>query len=335
MKKQLTILTTFILLSMTILMAQSKDIRWLMDTTITVMKANAVNRDKVDWESIESNVHSQIVTVQNGYQLGPVCRYLFQSLSDFHGAFYCGDSTFKWKRPGHAISDSIMNEWRKGGRIRKEVLAHRIGYLRVPSIPFDPDRSKLDAKSQSLSDSLCALLKDGVTGVILDLRLDNGGAMYPMMLGLEQLLGQGKIGSFEGSGNQSWIVKDNNFYLDTLLLTTINPNCQIPKKDMPVVVLIGPGTGSSGEFLAMAFKNRKNTLFIGSESAGYVTSTHGFPINDAVSVLLAVGYGRDRTGHVYEKALLPDIINKDPDSFNNIPNDKKVILAANWIELTR
>ena len=40
------------------------------------------------------------------------------------------------------------------------------------------------------------LLDKHVTGIILDLRLNGGGAMFPMMLGLEQLLHDGKIGSF-------------------------------------------------------------------------------------------------------------------------------------------
>ena len=74
------------------------------------------------------------------------------------------------------------------------------------------ERSELDKKSQSLNDSLCSLLDKNVVGIILDLRLNGGGAMYPMMLGLEQLLHDGKIGSFtENAGN--WIIKNNSFTL--------------------------------------------------------------------------------------------------------------------------
>jgi hypothetical protein len=50
--KCLTICTSF---------GQSKEIKFLLDTTITIMKHNAVNRDKVDWKKIESNIYTEAV----------------------------------------------------------------------------------------------------------------------------------------------------------------------------------------------------------------------------------------------------------------------------------
>ena len=187
-------------------------------------------------------------------------------------------------------------------------------------------------KAQALNDSLCALLDQNVKGIVLDLRLNGGGAMYPMMLGLEQLLNDGKLGSFEAKGHQNWVIKNNSFYLDTMLLTSIVPKCSIPNSNISVAVLIGQGTGSSGEFLAMSFKKRDNTIFIGSNTAGYITTTMGFKINDAVWLLLSVGYGRDRDGQIYKEAISPDIFNNEPDSFNDIQNDKKVLACVKWIK---
>ena len=313
--------------------AQSNEVTFLLDTTIALMKSNAVNRDKVDWGQIEKNVKAQIATKENAYQLGPIYRMLFKSLNDFHGGFYCWDSTYKWQRPEPEYSDSIKNEWKKGVFLQKEMLQDNIGYLRVPYMSF-AERRELDSKAQSLNDSLCALLGKNVTGIILDLRLNSGGAMYPMMLGLEQLLLDGKIGSFTGSAGD-WILRDNSFLLDTAILTSIIPKCQAPNKNIPVAILIGPATGSSGEFLAIAFKERRNTIFIGTETAGYITATRGFQINDAVSLLLSTGYGRDRTGKIYDKALSPDIRTNEPDSFNDIKNDKKVLAAIKWIKVNK
>jgi hypothetical protein len=313
--------------------AQPKEVKFLVDTSIAIMKVNAVNRDKVDWAKIEKDAYSLIDTVKNAYQLGPVYRMLFQSLNDFHGGFYCWDSTYNWHRQEPEYSDSIRNEWKKGVVLQKKILPGNIGYLRVPFMSF-AERKKLDQNAQSLNDSLCALLSKNVSGIVLDLRLNGGGAMYPMMLGLEQLLHEGKIGSFTDDSTE-WIIKDNSFRLDTMILTSIIPKCQAANQDIPVAVLIGPGTGSSGEFLAMSFKGRKNTIFIGTETAGYITATQGFKINDAASILLSVAYGRDRTGHVHDKALSPDIYINDPDSFNDIKNDKKVLAAIKWIKENR
>jgi C-terminal processing protease CtpA/Prc len=193
------------------------------------------------------------------------------------------------------------------------------------------ERNELDKKAQRLNDSLCSILDKNVRGIILDLRLDNGGAMYPMILGLEQILYSGKLGSFESKNATNWILKDNGFYLDTLLLNEITPKCKFTNKNIPVVVLIGNGTGSSGEFLTMAFKKRENTIFIGTNTAGYITTTQGFQINDASFLLLSTGYGRDRAGQTYKASIKPDIYNKAPDNFNNISNDKKVLEAIKWL----
>jgi carboxyl-terminal processing protease len=318
-------------ISTSVSFGQSKEVRFLIDTSITIMKINAVNRDKVDWTKLEATALSEAVGKENAYQLGPVFRMLFQSLNDFHGNISCWDSTFKWQRPMPEYSDSIKNEWKKGVTLQKKILAGNIGYLRVPYMSFD-ERDKLDKKAQALNDSLCALLDQNVKGIVLDLRLNGGGAMYPMMLGLEQLLHDGKLGSFEAKGHQSWIIKNNSFYLDTLLLTSIVPKCSIANRNIPVAVLIGQGTGSSGEFLAMSFKKRDNTIFIGSNTAGYITTTMGFKINDAVWLLLSVGYGRDRDGQIYKEAISPDIFNNEPDSFNDIQNDKKVLACVKWIK---
>ncbi len=326
------ILTIIILLCLGVSSApgQSREVRFLIDTTITIMKNNAVNREKVDWTKLEATALSEAVGKENAYQLGPIFRMLFKTLNDYHGNISCWDSMYKWHRPEPEFSDSIKKEWKKGVFIQKELLPDHIGYLRVPYMSF-AKRDELDKKAQSLNDSLCALLDQNVTGIVLDLRLNGGGAMYPMMLGLEQLLRNGKLGSFEAKSHDDWILKDNGFYLDTAIITSIVPKCSIPNRNIPVAVLIGQGTGSSGEFLTIAFKKRENTVFIGSNTAGYVTTTLGFKINDAVWLMLSTGYGRDRQGQIYEQAISPDIPIDAPDSFNDIKDDKKVLAAIKWI----
>ena len=133
-------------ISTSVSFGQSKEVRFLIDTSITIMKNNAVNRDKVDWTKLEATALSEAVGKENAYQLGPVFRMLFQSLNDFHGNISCWDSTFKWQRPMPEYSDSIKNEWKKGVTLQKKILAGNIGYLRVPYMSFD-ERDKLDKKS--------------------------------------------------------------------------------------------------------------------------------------------------------------------------------------------
>jgi len=312
--------------------AQSEEVKFLIDTTISIMKNNAVNATTVDWDKLRTNALVDAKGIDNPYQLGAIMRDLYKSINDFHGAFFWKDSTFQWHRNAPAISDSIMNEWKKGVQSVTMLLDKNIGYLRIPSMPGG-SKEDFDRKAQRLNDSLCVLLNKNIKGIILDARLDGGGAMFPMILGVKQLFHDGFIGSFRTKKKEDWFIKNNRFFVDTALLTEVQPTCNVNAQYIPVVILVGPGTGSSGEFFLMAFKGRKNTILLGSETAGWVTVNTGIPINDTAFMNLSIGYGADRNGKLYKKALEPDIAIKSVDKFNDLANDEKVKAAMKWLKL--
>jgi hypothetical protein len=78
------------------------------------MKNNAVNANTVNWDTIRRNALMQAKNIDNPYELGSTMRYLYKSINDFHGAFFWKDSTFQWRHDELKISDSLMNEWKKG-----------------------------------------------------------------------------------------------------------------------------------------------------------------------------------------------------------------------------
>ncbi|CAM3987641.1 Peptidase family S41 [Pedobacter westerhofensis] len=309
---------------------KNQEIKFLVDSTITIMRKNSVNSNKVDWTLLRKNVMLKAANLSSPYQLGDVIRYLFRSLDDFHGAFFYRDSVFKYNRKESPISDSIKNEWNKRSGIKTGILKDNIGYLRIPSMPGG-SKSTFDSLAQNLNDSLCSLLTQHIKGIIVDLRINGGGAMYPMILGLEQLLQREAVGSFLMKTESKWFLKDHNFYIDTTKLASIAPKCWTATARLPMVMLTSPATGSSGEFLIIAFKGRPNTIIIGNSTAGYVTANQGFKINDEAFLNLSVGYGKDRNGKTYFKAIRPDISISSPDKFNDLENDRKILAAAKWL----
>jgi carboxyl-terminal processing protease len=331
-QKIFTFLSLFLLTKTTLVHAQSDEVKFLIDTTISIMKNNSVNANTVDWDTLRRNALMQARNINNPFELGSTMRYLYKSINDFHGAFFWKDSTFQWRHNVPAISDSLVNEWKKGVRSITTVLDKNIGYLRIPSMPGG-SKEDFDRKAQTLNDSLCVLLNSNIKGIILDARLDGGGAMFPMILGVKQLLSQGFVGSFRTKKKEDWFVKDNGFFIDTTLLTEVKPKCDVDAQTIPIVILIGPGTGSSGEFFLMAFKGRKNTILLGSQTAGWVTVNSGIRINDTAFMNLSVGYGADRNGKIYKDALKPDIAITSVDKFNDIANDEKVKAAIKWLNL--
>jgi C-terminal processing protease CtpA/Prc len=292
-----------------------------------------VNADKVDLDNVKATAITMAAGINDPYELGNVIRYIYQSLNDFHGQFFYKDSSFRWSRH-RVIPDAIMTEWKKGPIIKTMMLGKNIGYLRMPSM-MGGSKADFDMKAQSFNDSLCSLLTKNIKGLVLDLRLNGGGAMFPMILGVEQLLPEGVVGSFMVKKKEDWILKDNNFLTDTMVLAGITPKCTVNARDMPVVVLIGMGTGSSGEFTLMTFKGRKNTLLLGNETAGYTTVNSGFDIDYNTSMNLSVGYGRDRQGNEYTETMKPDTIMNAPDLFNDIANDEKVKAAVKWLKVRK
>jgi C-terminal processing protease CtpA/Prc len=272
----------------------------------------------------------QAKNIDNPYELGSTMRYLYKSINDFHGAFFWKDSTFQWRHDELKISDSLINEWKKGVQSITAVLDKNIGYLRIPSMPGG-SKEDFDRKAQTLNDSLCVLLSKNIKGIILDARLDGGGAMFPMILGVRQLLSDGFIGSFRTKKKENWTIKNNGFFIDTTLLTEVKPKCEVNAQNIPVVILVGPGTGSSGEFFLMAFKGRKKTILLGSQTSGWVTVNTGIQINDTAFMNLSIGYGTDRNGKIYKEAIVPDVTITGVDKFNDIANDEKIKAAIKWL----
>jgi carboxyl-terminal processing protease len=303
-------------------------IKFFIDTTITIMKSKAVNADKVNWTTIKNTAYQKASSLDDPNKMGDVLRFIFSSINDSHGAFFYRDSTFKWQNKKIEFSDSIRNEWKKGYTVKSQMLDSKVGYLSIPSMSAG-NKKESDANAQNLNDHLSALLDKGVKGIVIDLRTNGGGAMFPMILGLQQLLKPGIVGSFTGKKEQNWYVKDNKFYTDTVL-STIVPKSKINAQAMPIVMLISPITGSSAEFLIIAFKGRENTILLGSKTAGAVTSVEGMKVDEAY-MYLSVGYGKDSNGKLYKEAIEPDIPFKAVDNFNNLKADEKVQAAMKWI----
>jgi hypothetical protein len=322
-----TIIASLLLLQFTA-SAQTKDVQQIVDTVISTLQKHSVNSDKVDWKKAKSTASKKLAGIDDPLKLGPVIRYIYECADEFHGAFFYGDSMFTLPYRGPSIPDSVMKEWKKGVTLKTTMLNENIGYIRIPYMTTDEKRI-LDDKAQAMSDSLCALLKSNIRGLIVDLRLDGGGSMYPMILGLSALLDTGLVGSFVPV-HENWYLRKNSIYLDTDVQVSLAKPCS-EARSLPVVVLIGAATGSSGEFLAMAFKGRKKTVFIGSPTAGYITALGGFDLREKGYMNISTAYGADHNGKIYKEAIKPDIQVDGRDNFNDLSNDNKVKTAIDWL----
>jgi C-terminal processing protease CtpA/Prc len=173
-----------------------------------------------------------------------------------------------------------------------------------------------------------------VKGIIIDLRLNGGGNMYPMIVGISNVIGNGKFtGSVNSQGdNEGWLeMKDHTITLLDTLVIKLQRSCG-NLESKPVAVLIGPATGSSGEQLAIILSLRKKTILIGEPTAGYVTGNNGYLLpGHENGIVLAESYTIDRKGKIYLKDVAPAIRFNGGDNFIELTEDEKIKAAIEWI----
>ena len=146
-------------------------------------------------------------------------------------------------------------------------------------------------------------------GWVLDIRDNGGGNCWPMLAGIGPILGEGVCGYFKDEDMyESWRYQDGKSYESEEVRTQVSITPYIPYlKNPPVAVLTGERTGSSGEIVAIAFKNRPDARIIGQKTAGFSTGNVNHTLSDGSMLFLAQSTYCDRKKEVYHHGLEPEI----------------------------
>ena len=146
-------------------------------------------------------------------------------------------------------------------------------------------------------------------GVIVDLRDNHGGNMYPMISAIAPLLPEGTLLSFKTRKRTSPITLDYVVRSSGLSLAEIS---QFPD-NTPIAILINDWTGSSGEATLLCFRGLENTRTFGIPTAGYASANQSFPMADGYTLLITIGSDVARTGEVFcDDPIAPDVETKTP-----------------------
>ncbi len=306
-------------------------VRRVIDSSIVLLRTYALHRDRPDWNYVRERAYELAGQATRWEELGPAISWLFESVDDHHGWLVVKDSIFRWQRAEQPfLSEKVRQAFAAGPRVVGKVLTGEIGYLRVPSMVMDT--AQYQQAAQALLDSLYSLQARGARKFIIDLRLDAGGTMFPMLAGLSPLLGNGEfIGNADHKGHvlnmvrmRDGVVKSADGGVDRVDLRGLPV-----LKDAPVVVITGHGTASAGECVAIAFKGRKHTWFIGEPTGGSTTANAGHWIVDGqVGIVIAETMVADRAHQCYPRNLVPDEWVPGGDEFTELMLDKKLQAAS-------
>ncbi|TGE13432.1 S41 family peptidase [Hymenobacter elongatus] len=307
-----------------------------LDNTLAVLQANALGRDNIDWAGLRTTVYQKVQGARTVRETLPVYAYIFEQLHDDHGYLTYKGKDYKWRKPRAAYANAAVKAAvAQKPTIRVRVLEGRIGYVQLPGNSPGGSLEKMRQEAQLLRDSLCAINSNKIKAWIIDLRLNTGGSMAPMLGGLGTLIGDGPLGGFvdkDGKPDGNWYLRHGDFYFDTLAATHSQDRCPVRRTDKPIAVLLSGLTASSGEIVAIGLHGRPATRFFGEPTYGLTTANAGYPVDKDTFLTIAALVEADRTGKLHAPNVLPDVLITGGDNFAEPTKDAKVLAALQWLK---
>lgn len=312
-----------------------------VDSVYTFIKYNSVWRNTIkDWEPVDEAFKKDIASAKTIKDTMNCFVSVLKKLNDVHSQLYLNNQFYGHYNPvddstGAALQPVITKARNENGLIKTRMLENKIVYIKVPGINAF-SKEDVNKYAQALYDSVYQYYSQKPKGFIIDLRLNTGGNLYPMLAGLSTLLDDTVLAyetDMEGAIVRKWELNKGNFVIGGYQTTTIKqPHTAIFEK-IPVAVLTGPVTISSGSMTAIAFKHRPNTIFIGEPTGdGYTTSNGYFSFASNLYFLFATNFVADRNKTIYKTVVPVDITVNGGDNFDDMTKDEKIKAAIQWLK---
>ena len=294
----------------------------------------------VDWKKVDARFIEISKGRKDTKSLIPALQYLINELGDKHATIrstkdyqilvsYTGPNKSKDNRKPDYVNNVINDTEAKFGCQEYAFHDGTYGHLNIVGIGGN---ASVDDEATIMQNCIRQLKSTGTNKWIVDLRNNGGGNMNPMLAGMAPLFKDGFIGGGTDANNNlihKYEIKDGNFYdTDRLVYDTKNRimNCSTD----PVVVLTSKYTISSGELVAVAFKGRPNTKFVGETTAGYTTGNGYEIITDELAMIISKSYFTDRNLVKYENNVGVDLEIPFEEGSNNMI-DKQFNKARTWL----
>jgi carboxyl-terminal processing protease len=336
MKKYCSLLLLLFLFGFNICVGQLPDsIKNHIDSSIAVLKNHSLYAKNVNWEEVEKKVYEKARGATTKAKTFDALKIAFNALGDKHAAYYQYEDQYRIENVDliARYSDSLKAAWSRGPKITNKMIGN-IAYISIPFIGAN-SQEDIDKYANKIYDAVIELYKKDPKGWIIDLRLNAGGNIRPMLAGLSMFFKDGIVSYYvdrDGTATDETAFSHGDLTIAGVKQATINN--KVPDfKSNKIAILIGPGTASSGEGVAVVFKQRKMAKLFGEVSAGLANSTEGFVFNNNESYfLISTAYLADKRKKLLAEFVRPDVTVKGNDAFNDLANDNVVKEAIKWLK---
>lgn len=310
----------------------------VVDSAFALIRTRSVHRDRVNWSDVERDFRLRLSRAATLDDSLSAFRGVFGAMDDVHSSVVWNGRAFSHYREATAeeaaaVGPLIARANVVRGKVEGRMIGRDVGYIMVPTI--SAGSSEIARYASEIRETVCRLVDAGASRWIIDLRLNMGGNMHPMLTGLGPLIGEGEIGGIVDRDEQrviGWSIRDGVNYLnDAPTMRIAPPRCAVAP-DQPIAVLVGRITMSSGQMVAVSLVGRPRTRSFGTATAdGYITANLWMPLSDEVALNLASGFVADRRGRVYRRFVEPDELVDSPAQFDDPAADRTVQQAMAWL----
>lgn len=281
-----------------------------IDEVISLLQNNSINRNKINWEDFKNDVYKHAKwskTIENTY---PSITYAITKLADKHSYFVSNNST------------PDTNDLKPLPILFDEIVPENIGYIKIGFCIGDEKQT--EHYINTVSEKILKQDKRNVKGWIIDLRGNFGGNMWPMLLAIGPILGEGTVGYFfyPDSSFYTWNYKNGKVFDENGIWGQVSNTYSLRSPNPYVAILTDNITASSGEAVAIAFKGRDKAKSFGKQTFGVSTSNRMHTLSDGSRINLTESVFADRNKIKYGRSVYPDVACDEKETLAK---------AINWI----
>ncbi|PLX03057.1 MAG: hypothetical protein C0595_08405 [Marinilabiliales bacterium] len=268
-----------------------------LNDAIDIIEENSINKYTTDWKTFRLDVLKKGRNAKSIKETYPAIRYALSRLADRHSRFKTAEEIKIANNPDRQIPN-----------IETQLINNNIGYIKIPGFRgTEKVRAKIFA--QQIQNKIEELDTNNIQYWIVDLGFDNGGYVWPMMLGLGPLLGDGISGYLVDADTNyfNWRIKDGELFHDKKQIMKLHNPYILKNRIKKLAVIISKHTASAGEAIAVSFKGSENSRFFGETTYGVSTGTTGYKLSDGAVIYVVRTKFADRNKNIYGVSVKPDV----------------------------